>query len=109
LAKNVSNTEEVLKIKVANIENIQKIIKGNNNSKSKLYINMTTKGLLCKQVIVPMRDINQKNFMKESSTHVTNLNSALKNIKLEVTVDFVCSDVSGIIVVTNKVTNSSDL
>ena len=109
LAKNVSNTEEVLKIKVANIENIQKIIKGNNNSKSKPYINMTTKGLLCKQVIVPMRDINQKNFMKESSTHVTNLNSALKNIKLEVTVDFVCSDVSGIIVVTNKVTNSSDL
>ena len=58
---------------------------------------------------VPMRDINQKNFMKKSSTHVTNLNSALKNIKLEVTVDFVCSDISGIIVVTNRVANSSDL
>jgi len=54
LAKNVSNTEEVLKIKVANIENIQKIIKGNNNSKPKPYINMTTKGLLCKQAIVPV-------------------------------------------------------
>ena len=54
LAKNVSNTEEALKIKVANIENIQKIIKGNNNSKPKPHINMTTKGLLCKQVIIPV-------------------------------------------------------
>ena len=47
--------------------------------------------------------------MKESGTYVVNLNRALKNIKLEVTVDFVHSDMSGIIVVTNKVTNLSDL
>jgi len=116
LAKNISNTEEVLKIKVAfpflkvaNIKNIQNIIKGNNNSKPEPCINITTKGLSCKQVIVPMSNINQKNFMKESSAHVANLNRTLKNIKLEVTVNFVCFDTSGIIVVTNKVANLSDL
>ena len=115
-AKNISNTEEVLKIKmafpslkVANIKNIQKIIKGNNNSKPKPCINMTTKELSCKQVIISISNINQKNFMKESGTYVVNLNRALKNIKLEVTVDFVHSDMSGIIMVTNKVTNLSDL
>ena len=47
--------------------------------------------------------------MKESSAHVANLNRTLKNIKLEVTVNFVCFDTSGIIVVTNKVANLSDL
>ena len=109
LAKNVSNTEKVLKIKVANIKNIQKIMKGNNNSKPKPYINITTKEPLHKQVIIPMSNINQKNFMKESGAHVANLNRALKNIKLEVTVNFVHSNASGIIVVTNKVTNSLDL
>ena len=108
-AKNVSNTEKVLKIKAANIKNIQKIIKGNNNSKPKPHINITTKGPSHKQVIVPMSNINQKNFMKESGAHVTNLNKALENLKLEVTVNFVRSNASGIIVVTNKVTNSLDL
>ena len=109
LAKNVSNTKKVLKIKAANIKNIQKIIKGNNNSKPKPHFNITTKGPSHKQVTVPMSNINQKNFMKESGVYVTNLNRALKNIKSEVTVNFVCSNAFGIIVVTNKVTNSLDL
>jgi len=50
---------EILKIKEAflnlqnkKIEQVQKLISG--NSKPKLYINMTTKGPSCKQVIVPM-------------------------------------------------------
>ena len=115
-AKYVSNTKTVLKIKVAfsslkaaNINNIQKITKGNNNSKSKLYINMITKELLHKQVIVPMSNINQKNLMKKSGAHIANLNRALKNIKSDITVDFICSDTSGIIIAINKVANSSDL
>jgi len=51
LAKNISNTKEVLRIKEAfpslkttKIDNIQQIIKGNNNLKLKLHINITTKG-----------------------------------------------------------------
>ena len=93
-SKSSSNTEKVLKIKETfpslkanSIDNIQKIIKG--NGKPKLCINMTTKGLSRKQVIVPMNNDNKKNFMKESSVHVTNMNRALKNIKSEVMVDFI--------------------
>ena len=115
-AKNISNTEKVLKIKeafsslqVTNIDNIQKIIKRNNNPKPKLHINMTTKGPLHKQVIISISNGNKKNFMNESGIHVLNMNRVLKNIKSDVMVDFIHSDVARIIVVTNKVTTLLDL
>ena len=79
--------EAFLSLKTNKIENIQKIINGNN--KPKLCINMTTKDLPRKQVIVSMNSDNKTNFMKESSSHITNLNRALKSIKLEVMVNFV--------------------
>lgn len=86
--------EEVLKIKkifpsfkAKGIDNIQKIIKG--NGKPNPHINMTTKCPSRKQIIVPMNNDNKKNFIEKSSSHITNMNSALKNIKLEVMVDFV--------------------
>jgi len=47
--------------------------------------------------------------MKESGTHIANLNRALKSIKSDISVDFICSDASSIIVVTNKVANPLDL
>ena len=56
-----------------------------------------------------MSEINQKNLMKESGAYIVNLNKTLKSIKLDISVDFICPDTSNIIVVTNKVTNSSDL
>lgn len=93
-SKPISNTEEVLKIKktfpslkAKRINNIQKIIKS--NGKPKPHINMTMKGLSRKQVIIPMNDDSKKNFIEKSSSHVTNINSTLKNIKLDVMVDFV--------------------
>jgi len=83
------NTESFLKIKEAfpilkakNINSIQHMIKS--DSKPKSQINMTTKSMSRKQVIVPMNDTNKNNFMKESSTYITNMNRALKNIKTDV-------------------------
>jgi len=70
---------------------------------------MTTKDLFMKQVIISINNINKKNFMEKSSVHITNLNRALKNNKIEVIVDFVRSNSRGIIIMTNKVTSSSDL
>ena len=68
------------------IENIHKVI--NNNSKPKPKINMTMKGPLRKQVIVPMSNENKAKFMESSSVHITSLNRALKDIKSEVIADF---------------------
>jgi len=80
---------EILKIKenfpnllAKKIENIHKMI--NDSGKIKPRINMTTKGLSQKQIIVPMGSENKSKFMALSSEHITNLNSTLKNIKLDV-------------------------
>ena len=80
---------EILKIKenfpslsAKKIENMHKMI--NNLGKIKPRINMTTKDLSQKQIIVPMGSKNKSKFMISSSKHITNLNSTLKNIKLNV-------------------------
>ena len=92
--KSRNTTKEVFKIKEAfpsfkvdKINNIQKIIKG--NSKPKLRINMITKSLSKKQVIVPMNNDNKTKFIEDSSNHITNLNRAMKNIRSNTIVDFI--------------------
>jgi len=96
-SKGESNIESALKIKEAfptlnanNINNIQQIIKG--NSKPKPYINMTTKDLSKKQIIIPMNDVNRNNFMRNSNVYVINMNRTLKNIKTNIIVNFVHLD-----------------
>ena len=109
-----SNIKEILKIKetfpnlqTKKIENIQKFI--NNDSKLKPKLNMTTKRLSRKQIIIPMSNENKSKFMKASSAHITNLNRALKNIKSKVMADFVYTDQAGVMIVTNKVESSLNL
>jgi len=80
-----------------------------NDQKPKLYINMTTKSLSRKQVIIPINNTNKKNFIEESSVHITNMNRAFKNIKTEVMVDFVWTDSNSIIIMTNKVASTLEL
>ena len=62
-----------------------------------------------KHVIIPMSNDNNAKFMRNTSTYVANINRALRNVKLEVLVDFICSDLLDITVVTNKVSLQSDL
>jgi len=61
----------------------------NNNSKTKPKLNMTTKGLFRKQVIISINGDNKTKFMKDNSNHVTHLNRTLKNIKSDIMVDFI--------------------
>jgi len=70
---------------------------------------MTTKSLSRKQVIVLMNGDNILKLMKESSLYISNINKALRNIKSNVLVDFICSDPLDITIVTCKVTSSSNL
>jgi len=104
---------EVLKIKetfpalnVEKIDQISNIVKG--NPKPKPPIQITTKGPSRKQVIVPISSKNNSNFMKNSATHVININRLLRNAKSKVLVDYICSDPLGISVITNKVSQQSD-
>ena len=112
---NMSNiAKETLKIKEAfprlqnkKIEQIQNIISG--DSKPKLCINITTKELSYKQVIVPISIENAKKIIKDSSTHVININKSLKSIKSNIMANFICIDNKDIVISTNNVTSPSNL
>ena len=90
------------------IEQVQKVINGPKN-KSKPRISITTKGSSCKQVIISMDNDITKKFIKESNSHITNINCALKAIKSSMIADFIHIDDKGIVVTTNNVVSSSDL
>ena len=107
-SKSSINMNEVLKIKetfpslnAQKIKQVNNIINGQN--KPKPHIRMTTKGPSRKQIIIPMSDDNISSFMKNSTLHVANINRLLRNAKTEVLVDYIHSDNSGIIIITNKV------
>jgi len=116
---NNNNTSSVamntLKIKEAfpklsnkKINSIQKVINGD-NAKLKPRINMTTKGPLCKRIIILMTNELDKRFIKNPASHITNINCILKNIKSNIYTDYISSDNKDVNIVTNNVASSSDL
>ena len=108
-ARKTSNTtRKTLKIKKAfpKLQN-KKIISSENTTKPRL--NMTTKRLSRKQVIVSMNSENTKKFIKDASSHVANINRVLKNIKLDIAADFIQSDNKGVIITTNKIVSTLNL
>ena len=56
-----------------------------------------------------MNSNNNSIFMKNSSLHVANINKHLKNTKSEVLVNYIQSDPLDITIVTNKISQQSDL
>ena len=70
---------------------------------------MTTKGPLRKQVISPMNNDITKKFIKDSSSHVVNINWALKTIKSSIIANFIWVENKSIIIMTNNVSSGSDL
>jgi len=70
---------------------------------------MITKDPSHKQIIVPMESNNSKKFMKSLGDHIANFNHALKGIKSDTIVNFICINHCGLLVTANKVTTSSEL
>jgi len=56
-----------------------------------------------------MNSNNTGKFMANSSDHIININRLLKNIKSECKTDYIRSEKSGIIIVTDKVISALDL
>ena len=100
--------ETFLHLQNKKIDQVQKIINGG-NSKPKPYINMTTKGLSQKWIIVPMNNKVAERYLKDSSMHIININHALKNIKSNIMADFIHIEDKGIIITTNNVASPSNL
>jgi len=70
---------------------------------------MTTKGPSRKQVIIPMSRKNNSNFMKNSFLHMANINKLLHNAKSEVLVNYIQSNPMGVTIITNKISQQSDM
>jgi len=70
---------------------------------------MTTKGISRKQVIIPMSGENINTFMKNSFLHMANINRLLCNAKSDTLVDYIRSDPTGVTIITNKVSQQSDM
>ena len=108
------NVKDILKLKksfsqlsLKKIEDINKMI--NNTGKLKPHINITTKKLFCKQIIISKGKENITKFMTSSEKYITNINHTLKSIKSDVFIIFIHFDYYGFIVTSNKVTSPSDI
>jgi len=104
-----NNIVEIIKIKnsflnlsAEKIEEVHKVL-------NKPKLNMMTKGPLRRQVIIPMSSNNSQKFMSLSNKYVFNINRALKDIKLDIIADFICTDNRGLIIITNKVASTLHL
>jgi len=113
-SKPPANMAEVLKIKKAfpalnaeKIDQVNNIIKG--TTKPRPRIQITMKGPSRKQIIILMSKENVDSFIKNSLLHVTNINRQLHNAKSEILVDYIQTKPLGITVVTNKVSQPSNL
>jgi len=113
-SKMSASTSDVLKIKETfptlnanKINQINSIVHGQNKLKPRIKI--TTKGLSRKHIIIPMSSDNTASFMKNSSLNVANINRELQKAKTDILVDYIQSDNTGIVIVTNKVAQQSDL
>ena len=109
-----SNISDILKLKknipnilAKKIKKIHKII--NNKNKVKPWLNITMKCPSRKQVIIPMSKVNINNILASENEHIVNINRALKNIKSNITVNFICLENLGITIVSNSITSQSDL
>ena len=114
VSKQDTSISKVIKIKdtfpalnTKKIDQIHNII--NSSPKTKSCIQMITKELSRKQIIIPMDSDNITKFMKNSSLYIANINQLLRNLKLEVLVNFIYSDLIGVTVVINKVAVQLDL
>jgi len=99
--------EIFLSLEAKKIDQINNIVKS--TPKTKPHIQMSTKGLSRKHIIIPMSSENITKFIKNSSLHVTNINRSLRNVKSKVLTDFIQSYPLEIMVVTNKIASQLDL
>ena len=87
--------EDVLQVNEAfsslSADKVGKMLKAKNSrvDNKKPKINMITRELLKKEVIIPMAKSNTKLIVNSAYTHISNVNKCLKNSKLDIIADFI--------------------
>ena len=112
---NLSHIEDILQVKKAfpalSANKVGKVLKIRNNKEGnkKPRINIMTRGLSRKEVIIPMAKHIAELIVKSAHTHITNVNKYLKNSKSDIVTDFIHITNNGIVITTNKPTNNLNL
>ena len=70
---------------------------------------MMTKGPSRKQIIILMNINNAERVMLQSNVYIININRLLKDVKSEISADYIHSDNKRIVITTNKAAIFSDL
>ena len=83
----MKNFVNFLNLFAKKIEEVYKVF--NNTKKKKPKLNITNKGSLKKQVIIPMSSTNSEKFIAILNKYIANINSTLKNIKSDIVADFI--------------------
>ena len=83
--------------------------KNSNRGTKKPKINMTTRGQSRREVIIPMTKTNTELIVNSAYIHISNINKCLKNSKSNIFTDFICFNVNGIIITTNKPASNLNL
>ena len=96
---------KLLNKKITEIHNIVT----NKEKKIKLKINLTTKSLSRKQVIILISTNSLEAIIPQANKHVVNINCLLKDAKSEILANFIYSNNKGVIITTNKAAVASDL
>ena len=110
-----SNINNILHVKEAfpelSANKVGKIIKAKNGIERQMKpkINMTTRGLFRKQIIISIAKSNTKLIINSANIHISNVNKCLNKIKSDIIADFIYLTNNGIIITMNKLVNASDL
>ena len=70
---------------------------------------MTTKGLSRKQIIILISSDNISIIISQANKYISNMNKLLKNIKSDISANYIWSDNKDIIITTNKTTTMSNI
>ena len=112
---NLSCIEDIVWVKEAfpalSADEVGKVLKIKNSREGnkKPRINMMTKGLLRKEVIILMAKHIAELIVNSAHIHIANVNKCLKNSKSDIITDFIWSTNNRIIITTNKSANNLNL
>ena len=107
--------EDILQVKEAFpallVNKVEKVLKISNSreGRKKPRINMMTRGLSRKEVIILMAKHIAELIVNSAHIHIINVNKCLKNSKSDIVTDFIHITNNGIIITTNKPANNLNL
>lgn len=88
---------------------IHNIINNKGIKRRKPKINITTKDSSRKQIVIPISTNNSEAIITQANAHIANINKLLKNVKYNVSTNYICSNNKRIVITTNKAVASSNL